>query len=87
MQLLGAIDNRGRTALHAAASGGHRQLLSLLESRGGDMGKRDADGATPREVLRLAAAAAATVQTPEAARGQGSGLSVSASASASAGTG
>lgn len=42
-----AHDERGRTALHAAASHGYNDLVKFLVSHGADLRAKDADGVTP----------------------------------------
>ena len=45
--LLNAGDENGYTPIHAAASYGHRELISILIERGADVHARDTDGDTP----------------------------------------
>jgi ankyrin repeat protein len=41
-----ARDERGRTALHAAAAQGYTDLVKLLAAKGADLAAADADGVT-----------------------------------------
>jgi len=45
--LVNARDGFGGTALHAAASAGHRDVAALLVAHGADINARDGDGQTP----------------------------------------